>query len=79
MRGNPIRTMHWYNPTKRVEEDVPAPTSEAGAIGMLSWHPNSEEFIEEYKRQRQTCSIMEALVLTGATFYQEHRRERLSQ
>jgi hypothetical protein len=71
--------MHWYNPTKRVQEDVPAPTSEAQTIGMLSWHPHSNQFIEEYRRQRQSCRMVEALVLTGETFYQKHRRERLSE
>jgi hypothetical protein len=72
-----LHTMHWYNPTKRVEEDVPAPVSEAQAIGMLSWHPNSDEFIEEYRRKRMSSGIVEALIFTGETFYQEHRRERL--
>jgi hypothetical protein len=71
--------MHWYNPTKRVEEDIPAPTSEAEAIGLLSWHPNSNEFIEEYRRQRVSRDIVEALISTGEFFYQEHRRERLSE
>ena len=60
--------MHWYNPAKRVEEDIPAPVSEAQAIGLLDWHPNSEEFIEEYRRRRATSGIVEALVLTGQTF-----------
>lgn len=64
--------MHWYNPTTGVEEDVPVPQEETQAIGMLSWHPNSDEFVEEYKRQRQSCGIVEALVLTGETFSQEH-------
>jgi len=69
--------MHWYNPTKRVEEDIPTPMSEAQAIGLLSWHPNSEEFIEEYRRQRRSSEVVRALMLTGVTFYKEHRRERL--
>jgi hypothetical protein len=69
--------MHWYNPTKRVEEDISTPMSEAEAIGMLSWHPNSDEFIEEYRRKRMSNGIGEALVLTGETFYQKHRKERL--
>jgi hypothetical protein len=69
--------MHWYNPTKRVEEDIPAPMSEAQAIGLLSWHPKSDEFIEEYRRQRMSSDVVKALILTGETFYKEHRRERL--
>jgi hypothetical protein len=69
--------MHWYNPAKRVEEDIPAPMSEAQAIGLLSWHPNSVEFIEEYRRQRMSSDIVKALILTGETFHEEHRRQRL--
>ncbi len=69
--------MHWYNPTKGVEEDIPAPMSEAQAIGLLSWHPKSDEFIEEYRRQRMSSDVVKALILTGETFYKEHRRERL--
>ena len=45
-------TMRWYNPTRRVEEEVPAPMSEAQAIEMLSGHPDSEQFIEVYRRLR---------------------------
>jgi hypothetical protein len=69
--------MHWYNPTKRVEEDIPAPMSEAQAIGLLSWHPKSDEFIEEYRRQRMSSDVVKALILTGESFYKEHRREQL--
>jgi hypothetical protein len=71
--------MHWYNPTIMVEEDIPAPMSEEEAIGLLSWHPNSDEFIEEYRRQRTSSDMVEALISTGEMFYQEHRRERLSE
>ena len=69
--------MHWYNPTKRVEEDIPAPMSEAQAIGLLSWHPKSDKFIDEYRRQRTSNDVVKALILTGEMFYKEHRRERL--
>jgi hypothetical protein len=71
--------MHWYNPTIMVEEDIPTPTSEEEAIGLLSWHPNSDGFIEEYRRQRTSSDMVEALTSTGEKFYQEHRRERLSE
>ena len=40
-------TMRWYNPVRRVEEEVPAPMSDAQAIELLSGHPDSDEFIEE--------------------------------
>ena len=42
-------TMRWYNPVRRVEEEVPAPMSDAQAIELLSGHPDSDEFIEEYR------------------------------
>lgn len=70
-----MQMMHWYNPTTRTEEDVPAPMSDAQAIEMLSGHPNSDRFVEEYRRLRATQpDIVEALILTGETFYWEHRR-----
>ena len=68
-------TMRWYNPTRRVEEEVPAPMSEAQAIEMLSGHPDSEQFIEVYRRLRSRHpEIVQALIFTGETFYMEHRR-----
>jgi len=67
--------MHWYNPTTRMEEDVPAPISDAQAIEMLSGHSDSDRFIEEYRRLSATHpDTVEALALTGETFYREHRR-----
>jgi hypothetical protein len=68
-------TMRWYNPTSRVEEEVPAPISEAQAIEMLSGHPDSEQFIEVYWRLRSRHpEIVQALIFTGEEFYMEHRR-----
>ena len=67
-------TMRWYNPTRRVEEEVPAPMSDAQAIELLSGHPQSDEFIEEYRRWRATESDVVALILTGQAFYMKHRR-----
>jgi hypothetical protein len=68
-------TMRWYNPTRRVEEEVPTPMSEAQAIEMLSGHPDSEQFIEVYQRLRNRHpEIVQALIFTGETFYMEHRR-----
>lgn len=67
--------MHWYNPTTRMEEDVPAPMSDAQAIEMLSRHQDSDRFIEEYRRLSAAHpNTVEALALTGETFYREHRR-----
>ena len=68
-------TMRWYNPTRRVEEEVPAPMSEAQAIEMLSGHPDSEQFIEVYRQLRNRHpEIVQALIFTGEAFYMEHRR-----
>jgi hypothetical protein len=68
-------TIRWYNPFRRVEEEVPAPVSDAQAIELLSGHPDSDEFIEEYRRWRATESdVAGALVLTGEAIYMTHRR-----
>ena len=68
-------TMRWYNPLRRVYEEAPAPMSDAQAIELLSGHPDSDEFIEEYRRWRATHSdVVRALILTGGAFYVEHRR-----
>ena len=68
-------TMRWYNPLRRAEEEVPAPMSDTQAIELLSGHPDSDEFIEEYRRWRATESdVVRALILTGGAFYMEHRR-----
>jgi len=67
--------MRWYNPVRRVEEEVSAPISDAKAIELLSGHPDSDEFIEEYRRWRATHSdVVRALILTGGAFYVEHQR-----
>ena len=44
-----MQIMHWYNPKTRMNEEVPAPMSDAQAIELLSGHPDSDEFIEEYR------------------------------
>jgi len=67
--------MRWYNPLRRAEEEVPAPMSDTQAIELLSGHPDSDEFIEEYRRWRATqTDVVRALILTGGAFYMEHRR-----
>jgi hypothetical protein len=68
--------MYWYNPTTRMmEEDAPTPLVDAQAINMLSGHPDSDEFIEEYRRWRQSYGIVEALQRTGDRFRMRHREE----
>jgi hypothetical protein len=49
-------------------EEVSAPVVDAQAIEMLSGHPDSDEFIEEYRVWRSSCGIVEALQRTGELF-----------
>jgi hypothetical protein len=68
-------TMRWYNPVRKVEEEVPVPMSETQAIEMLSGDEDSDRFIEVYWRLRSRHpEIVQALIFTGETFYMEHRR-----
>ncbi len=70
-----MQTMHWYNPVTKEEEDGPEPMNDEQAIDMPSGHPDSDRFIEEYRRRRATHpDIVDALTLTGETFCREHRR-----
>jgi hypothetical protein len=72
-----MQTMQWYNPKTRAQEEVPASISEAQAIEMLSGHPKSDRFIEEYRRLRAMHpDIVVALTLTGDTFYWEHGKRQ---
>ncbi len=57
-----MQTMHWYNPVTKEEEDVPAPMNDEQAIGMLSGHPDSDRFIEEYRRR---ASVISSLLLSS--------------
>jgi hypothetical protein len=70
-----IETIRWYNPVRRVEEKVPAPMSDAQAIEMLSGDEDSDRLIEVYRQLRNRHpEIVQALILTGATFHMKHRR-----
>ena len=61
-----MQMMHWYNPETRINEEVPAPMSDAQAIELLSGDPDSDEFIEEYLRWRaMQPDVVRALILTG--------------
>jgi hypothetical protein len=65
-----MQTMHWYNPVTKEEEDLPTPMLDAQAIEMLSGHPDSYRFIEEYRRlSARHPDIIDALTLTEETFY----------
>ena len=72
-----MQMMHWYNPKTRINEEVPVPMSDAQSIELLSGHPDSDEFIEEYRRWRATESdVVGALILTGEALYMKHRRRQ---
>ncbi len=64
--------MYWYNQTTRADEDIPTPPNDARAIEMLSGHPDSDEFIEEYRWRRKTHDIEKAMIITGEVFYRKH-------
>ncbi len=64
--------MYWYNLTTRHDEDIPTPPNDARAIEMLSGHPDSEEFIEEYRRRRKSHGIEKALIITGEALFRNH-------
>jgi len=64
--------MYWYNPTTRADEDIPTPPNDARAIEMLSGHPDSDEFIEEYRSRRKTQGIEKAMIIMGELFYRKH-------
>ena len=68
-----MQIMHWYNPKTQINEVVPAPMSDAQAIELLSGHPDSDEFIEEYRRWRaRQPDVVEALIRTGMAFHLGH-------
>ena len=51
--------------------------SDAQAIELLSGHPHSDEFIEEYRRWRATQpDVVEALIRTGIAFHLGQGREQ---
>ena len=54
-RGAPV---YWYNPKTRKMEDVSTPTNDTEAIEMLDGHPNSVEFIAEYRGLRARCTAV---------------------
>jgi hypothetical protein len=39
---------------------------------LLSGHPDSDEFIEEYRWRRKTHDIEKSMIITGEVFYRKH-------
>jgi hypothetical protein len=54
-------------------EDTSSPHSDAQAIEILSQDPKLEEFVAEYRRHRETHSVIDALILTGVKFRATHQ------
>jgi hypothetical protein len=68
--------VYWYNPKTRKMEDISAPETDTEALELLDGHPNSVEFIAEYRGLRTMHrSIAESLRCTGDTFQMVHREE----
>ena len=58
--------MHWYNPKEGKVEDVGAPSTDEGALEMLSGHPDSGRFMERYVVLREEgLGVEQALVFVG--------------
>ncbi len=70
--------MYWYNPKIReMENFLPDPITDRQAVRMLEGHPNSAEFLEEYRRWRgANQTIVRSMILTGETFRQIHAQEQ---
>jgi hypothetical protein len=61
--------MYWYNPKIRSTESRPAPHTDEEARDLLDGNLNSEAFVTEYERLRDSGMGMEqALVFTGHEF-----------
>jgi hypothetical protein len=65
--------MYWYNPKTRGTETMPAPETDAEALGLLEGDLNTTAFVEEYDRLRETgMSVEQALIFTGHEFRLKH-------
>ncbi len=65
--------MHWYNPKSRSTETRRAPETDAEAAVLLDGSLNTEPFVAEYKRLRNSgMGIEQALIFTGHAFRLKH-------
>lgn len=61
--------MYWYNPKSRSTETRPAPHTDEEARDLLDGHLNTESFVTEYERLRDSgMSVEQALIFTGHEF-----------
>jgi hypothetical protein len=67
--------MHWYNPTTRTVEDMPAPSTDEEALEILRGHINSGAFMAEYDRLREEgMGVEQAMIFVGQEFRLRHLR-----
>ena len=65
--------MYWYNPKMRSTETRPAPRSDEEALILLEGCINTEPFVAEYERLRDSgMGIEQALIFTGHEFRLRH-------
>ena len=61
--------MYWYNPMTRSTESRPAPLTDAEARDLLGGNLNTDAFVTEYERLRDSgMGVEQALVFTGHEF-----------
>lgn len=61
--------MYWYNPKTRSTETRPAPRTDEEARDLLEGHLNTESFVTEYERLRDSgMNVEQALIFTGHEF-----------
>ncbi len=67
--------MHWYNPKEGKVEDVRAPSTDEGALEILTGHPDSDGFVERYVVLREEgLGVEQALVFVGHSLRMHHLR-----
>lgn len=65
--------MYWYNPKTRCTETMPTPATDMEAMAMLEGALNTEAFVAEYERLRETgMDVEQALIFTGHEFRLKH-------
>jgi len=61
--------MYWYNPKTRSTETRLAPRTDAEARDLLDGHLNTESFVTEYEKLRDSgMGGAQALIFTGHEF-----------
>ena len=61
--------MYWYNPKTRCTETRLAPRTDAEARVLLDGNLNTESFVTEYEKLRDSgMNVEQALIFTGHEF-----------